>query len=267
MRRRKTGCIGRILNILTAALLTLALITAVVIGILLFSPGLREPVQQFLMVQLQGTPIPTPTLIPVAVVPTLTPTPTPERLLPTFTPRIPTATPTPLPTNTRRPTSTPTATPIFPTKTPTRTPTPTATNTPLPTPTGPTPTPSPTLSAFPFTKSDVSPFYLQNFANSAGCTWMGVAGEVLDLNRNPVLPGSYVVHVWGSGIDARLVVGSAPDYGPSGWEQFLFNEPVVRDYNVQLETPNGTAVSQVYRFQTRASCNENLVKFDFVQNH
>ncbi|RMG90027.1 MAG: hypothetical protein D6706_20365, partial [Chloroflexi bacterium] len=66
------------MNILTAALLTLALITAVVIGILLFSPGLREPVQQFLMVQLQGTPIPTPTLIPVAVVPTLTPTPTPE---------------------------------------------------------------------------------------------------------------------------------------------------------------------------------------------
>jgi hypothetical protein len=76
-----------------------------------------------------------------------------------------------------------------------------------------------------------------------------------------------VVHVWESGIDERLTVGSASDYGPSGWEQFLFNSPVIRNYNVQLETPNGTAVSQVYNVQTRASCNQNLVKFDFVQNH
>jgi len=96
---------------------------------------------------------------------------------------------------------------------------------------------------------------------------MGVAGEVLDLLRNPVTAGSYKVHVWGSGIDERVTVGRAPDYSPSGWEQFLFNSPVVRDYNVQMETTNGTAVSQVYSIQTRASCNENLVRFDFVQNH
>lgn len=96
---------------------------------------------------------------------------------------------------------------------------------------------------------------------------MGVGGEVLDLFRNPVTAGSYKVHVWGSGIDERVTVGTAPDYSPSGWEQFLFNSPVVRDYNVQLETVNGTAVSQVYNFTSHASCNENLVRFDFVQNH
>ena len=96
---------------------------------------------------------------------------------------------------------------------------------------------------------------------------MGIAGEVLDLNRNPVEKGSYRVHVWGSGIDNRLTVGTAPAYSPSGWEQFLFDSPVVRDYNVQLETNNGTAVSQVYSVQSRASCNQNLVRFDFVQNH
>jgi hypothetical protein len=96
---------------------------------------------------------------------------------------------------------------------------------------------------------------------------MGVAGEVLDLNRNPVVVGSYRVHVWGSGLDERVVVGGAPAYSPSGWEQFLFNSPVVRDYNVQLETPNGTAVSQVYSIQTRASCSQNLVRLDFLQNH
>jgi hypothetical protein len=96
---------------------------------------------------------------------------------------------------------------------------------------------------------------------------MGIAGEVLDLNRNPVPAGSYRVHVWGSGIDARLTVGTAPAYSPSGWEQFLFDSPVVRDYNVQLESSSGTAVSQAYSVQSRASCNQNLVRFDFVQNH
>lgn len=96
---------------------------------------------------------------------------------------------------------------------------------------------------------------------------MGVAGEVLDLNRNPVAVGSYIVHVWGSGLDERIKAGSAPDYSPAGWEQFLFDSPVIRDYNVQLESVNGTAVSQAYRIQTRSNCNQNLVRIDFVQNH
>jgi hypothetical protein len=90
---------------------------------------------------------------------------------------------------------------------------------------------------------------------------------VLDLNRNPVPPGQYRVHVWGNGMDQRPNVSGAPAYSPSGWEQYVANSPVVRDYNVQLETENGTAVSQVYTVQTRASCNQNLVRLDFVQNH
>ena len=90
---------------------------------------------------------------------------------------------------------------------------------------------------------------------------------MLDLNRNPVSIDSYRVHVWGSGIDERVVVGGAPGYGPSGWEQFVFDSPVMRDYNVQLESPNGTAVSQIYRVQTRPNCNENLLQINFVQNH
>ena len=90
---------------------------------------------------------------------------------------------------------------------------------------------------------------------------------MLDLEQNPEQVGSYRVHVWGSAIDERVLVGSAPDYGPSGWEQFVFNSPVMRDYNVQLESPNGTAVSQIYRVQTRTSCTENLLQINFIQNH
>lgn len=117
-----------------------------------------------------------------------------------------------------------------------------------------------------FTKTEISPLYLQNYANGAGCNWLGIAGEVLDSNRRPVRAGTYRVHVWGNGIDTHSLVGNAPAYSPSGWEQVLFNAPVVRDYQLQLETMDETAVSPIYAVQTRASCNQNLVRFDFIQD-
>lgn len=214
---------------------------------------------------------PTPTLLAAAVAPpTFTATPIPTetadigQLPPTHTPVPQQNTATPVPINTLRPTLTPSITPTFPPPTPTKTPTPTPTDTPTP---GPSPTATSTLSPFPFTKDTVSPQYLQNFANTAGCNWMGIAGEVFDLQGNPVPNGEYRVHVWESGVDQRVAVGDAPRYGPSGYEQFLFDAPRVQDQNIQLETTNGTAVSQVYRVQTRASCNQNLLYFVFVQNH
>lgn len=185
-------------------------------------------------------------------------------LPPTLTPARTQASATPAPVNTLAPTLTPSVTPTFPPATPTRTPSPTPTDTPTP---GPSATATATFSPFPFTKDQTSPQYLQNFANSAGCNWMGVAGEVLDLEGSPVGQGQFVVHVWDSGIDERVNVGGAPAYGPSGYEQFIFDAPRVQEHSIQLETTNGTAVSQVYRFQTRASCNQNLIWFIFVQNH
>jgi hypothetical protein len=185
-------------------------------------------------------------------------------LPPTLTPARAQDMATSAPVNTLAPTLTPSVTPTFPPPTPSRTPTPTPTDTPTP---GPSATATATFSPFPFTKDSASPQYLQNFANSAGCNWMGVAGEVLDLDGNPVTPGQFVVHVWDSGIDQRVKAGDAPAYGPSGYEQFIFDAPRVQEHSIQLETSNGTAVSQVYRFQTRASCNQNLIWFIFVQNH
>ncbi len=90
---------------------------------------------------------------------------------------------------------------------------------------------------------------------------------MLNLQKNPVAIGSFRVHVWGEGVDQRALAGSAPLYSDSGWEVILADAPAVREYNVQLESQNGTAVSQVYRIQTRASCDDNLVRIDFIQNH
>ena len=267
-RSRQSGCLSSLTNVLAALLLIVALVAVGAFAVIFLVPGaVDNPFAAIFEADRAAAEIVPPTLAVAAALPTVTPTPTEEPLQPTWTPLAVPPTTTSLPGNTRLPTSTPSLVPTLPSRTPTPTHTPTPSNTPTPTPTGPTPTPSATRSAFPFTKTDNSPFYLQNYANTAGCNWLGVAGEVLDLNRNPVSPGSYVVHVWGSDIDERLLVGSAPAYSPSGWEQFLFDSPVIRDYNVQLETPNGTAVSQIYRVQTRSSCNENLLRLDFTQNH
>jgi hypothetical protein len=267
---------GRLMSVAAALLLLVSLSIAALVALFFLAP---ERVPQMALLQ-DPPPLPTlmlplamlpeeglPTLVPVIQLPSPTPTPEEPALAPTWTPPAVAPSATPLPLTTLKPSVTPSPLPTFPTKTPTPTYTPTNTNTPTATPPGPTPTPSPTRSAFPFTKTDNSPFYLQNFANNAGCGWLGLAGEVLDLDRNPVSIGSYRIHVWGSGIDERLVVGSAPNYGPSGWEQFVFDSPVMREYNVQMESPNGTAVSQIYRVQTRANCTENLLQINFVQNH
>ena len=267
-RKQRRGCGSVIQNVIAILFLLVALLVVAGFAAVFFMPDLLEltPLASLVRTE-QTTAGAAPTVAVAAMVPSMTPTNTPNSLLPTWTPRSEEPTPEPLPTNTRRPPAEPSITPTIPTRTPTPTATNTPTSTPTETPIGPTPTSSPTRSSFLFTKSDTSPFYLQNFANNAGCNWMGIAGEVMDFSLNPVPAGSYRVHVWGSGIDARLTVGTAPAYSPSGWEQFLFDSPVIRDYNVQLESSSGTAVSQVYSVQSRASCNQNLVRFDFIQNH
>ena len=274
--KQQTGCAGRLMSLVAALLLLLSV--AVVTAIVLFFVAperlpdisfadIEQALPTVAMPIALATPEDLPTLVAAIELPSETPTATEPPLDATWTPVPVQASATPLPFSTLKPSLTPSPLPIFPTKTATPTYTPTSTNTPTATPPGPTATPTSTRSAYPFTKTDNSPFYLQNHANNAGCGWLGIAGEVLDLERNPVLVGSYRVHVWGSGIDERVIVGGAPDYGPSGWEQFVFDSPVMRDYNVQLESPNGTAVSQIYRVQTRTSCDENLLQLNFVQNH
>ena len=78
---------------------------------------------------------------------------------------------------------------------------------------------------------------------------MGVAGQVFDLSGQPVPNGAYMIWVTESGVNQQTFAGSALAYGPSGWEVFLGQDhPVVLNYRVQLFSPNGTPVSQVYEF-------------------
>jgi len=259
-----------VMNLL-AGLLILASIGVIILLILVFVIE-DNPVADLFA---EDTPEPMPTRVarlelptsPAATAPPTEPSggARPEIEVPATNTPVPLgSTATPRPIGTLRPTLTPSVTPTFPPATPTRTPTPEPTETPTP---GPSPTATNTRSAFPFTKDLVSPQYLQNYANNAGCNWLGIAGEVFDINGNPVPKGQYRVHIWDSGVDQRVNVGDSLAYGPSGFEQFVFNAPRVQDHNIQLETASGTEISQVYRVQTRASCNQNLLYFVFVQNH
>lgn len=271
-KQQAPGCSSLLLNGVAALLMFSACFLIFGFGLVLFAPDLLPSFSFFERladpgeINLNEIDLGEgfPTMAAAAVIPSNTPTPL---IRATFTPLPSAPSATPIPVSTLRATMTPSIVPTFPSKTPTPTFTPTPTRTPTPSPTGPTPTPSPTRSAYIFTKSDLSPFYLQNHANNAGCGWMGIAGEVLDLNRLPVGAGQYRVHVWGNGIDERPSVGAASNYGPSGWEQFLGESPTAAEYNVQLETTSGTAVSQVYRVQTRAACSQNLTQIDFLKNH
>jgi hypothetical protein len=264
--RSSGGCAAALINILTIGIILIVLLVIGAVVAAFLAPDLVSPLADLLQTDRTAVALePTPTLVALAVVPTATDTPTPPRLAPTWTPAGPETSGEATATNTRRPTSEPSITPTFPP--PTNTPTPTDTPTPTETP-GPSPTATNTRSPFPFTKTADSPTYLQNFANNAGCSWMGIGGQVFDVQGNPVPQGAYQVHVWGSGVDARVPVWSAPAYGPAGWEQFAgVNAPEVRNYNVQLETTSGTAVSEAYPVQTHAACNQNLVLFNFLQNH
>ena len=273
----RRGCIV-LVNVLTVAVVGLIVLVVAGLVLLLAAPDLFVSVAGPLGEGLdlpareeEATPVPSPTLAPVAVFPPTTDTRFPFALAATWTPRPDAPTVVPSATSTRRPTLIPSITPTFPprTATPTPTNTPTATYTPSATPTpGPSPTPTNTPSAFIFTRSNDSPIYTQNYANAAGCDWLGIADGVSNVRGNPITGGQYQVHVWGCGVDVRVLAGSAPSYSTygAGYEVYLLDEPAIRTCNVQLETASGSAVSRVYTVQTGNACNTNLTLFNFVQN-
>lgn len=268
MSQRSPKPFDRFANIFTAAILMVLLIMVLAFVLFLARPGLFPGIADALKAP-SPTPPQVPTAAAVVVAPTETATPLPT-VAPTNTPP---ATPTFAPPTATRIQKAPTGTPP-PTESldgkqlvpPTRTPTPTPTPTWTPTPRGPTPTPTNTPSAFIFTKTSDSPIYLRNYANNAGCDWSGIAGEVLDVQGRPVAVGLYRVHIWDGGIDQRIDTSSKREYGASGWEQYIYSEPVARSFNIQLETVSGTPVSEVYRIQSKSSCNQNLLYFIFIQN-
>ena len=272
---------ARVFNILTL----IFLIATIVFGVWVVLRMLQPPpqtaqsvaavptIQQLPTLTATSTPTNTPlptftpsnTPVPPTIAPTRTPTNTPVPVLPTIaptdTPRptdttVPTSTVTPIPSNTIIPSITPSLT-----LTTTLPVTPTVPETPgsgfVAQPTQPPPSP------FPFTLKDGQVIFSGNFANSAGCAWQGIGGQVFDVNNQPLT--NVRAHVFGSGIDTFAQAGSNSLYGPSGWEVPVGTVLSGNTYQVELQTVNGTIISQpVTVVFTANDCQRNLALVNFI---
>ena len=217
-----------------------------------------------------GAPTPRPTWTPSST-PTDTPTPT-ETPTGTLTPtETPTATPTqtgsPTPSITPTLTISPTVTvsPTF-TLSPTNTlPPPTATftrtPTPLPpaTPLGPTPTP---IVEFTFMVQPGSVILRENYGNTAGCNWQGLAGQVTTDRGEPLV--GVEVRVRGEGVSPATLSGTAPFYGPSGWEIKVADGPNTGRYVVELWVA-GQQASPGQEIVFPGACQQNLATLNFIR--
>ena len=220
------------------------------------------------------TPIVLACYLLIFILPTL-----PLNPFPPYSLAVATLAPTTTPLPTAKPTLTPTATSTATdTSTPTRTATPTDTPRPtvaitgtrrglLPTVTRtPTETPTigPTQSPFNYTAE-----VLYQRAQLYGSNWSGIAGLIfgLDLKHQAGIG----VKAWGDeplGADGQLrPSGTAPQYGPSGWEFTLGDKPVSGKWNVQLLGPTGERLSPIVEIDLQGDPRANLAYVIFRQNH
>lgn len=262
---------SRVYNLVSLVFLLLAFVVIIFVIVRMAGPAAARP-----------TPVVN--VATVAVLPTETATHTPTNtIIPTWTD---TATPTETATSTDAPTLTPSNTPppsaTFtdtppPTDEPSITPsltitntlaptlTPLMTDTPIPTE-APNFTPQPTEpppSPFPFDWKDGQVIYTTNFANTAGCAWQGIGGQVFDLNDQPLT--QIRIHVFGSGIDTYAVSGSNTLYGISGWEIPVSNAVSTNTYLVELQTSQGTIISPQVQVTFTGDCSRNLALVNFEQ--
>lgn len=188
--------------------------------------------------------------------PTVTPTetgtatPTPTRTLPaTFTPVPPSATPTSTATHTTTPQ--PSMTPSL-TFTPSNTPTPT--DTPVP---------------FPY-RLQGEPQFRDNFANSLGCDWQGVGGQVFDTVGQELQPeqaNRLRIHIFNDRVDTVLRLGTNSFYGErTGWEVRTSGAPARELVYVRLELVDGTPQSNDAQINFPSGCDSNLAVVNFMIN-
>lgn len=129
------------------------------------------------------------------------------------------------------------------------------------------PTRFPTLTPSPASAGGVFPFELAGgqvmFQDYPGCEWFGVAGDVSDMEGEPLT--GVRVRVWGEDVDEVTLSGTSPDFGASGWEVRLGDAPAVGQYQVQLLAPDDEPLSPAITFESLAACDADLILVQFLQ--
>jgi len=130
----------------------------------------------------------------------------------------------------------------------------------------------PTATLAPLGAQIGSPVAVKNFAHpELGCEWMGLAGQILDGDDQPMK--DLVVEVGGT-LEGRTVFGlaisgEADAYGPGGYEIVLGEKPVASSATiwVQVYDLNGDLISSPTFFSTYSDCDKNLIILNFVQSY
>jgi hypothetical protein len=242
-RRAARGSFDGFWNILTLAALLMTLCLGIAIVSIFVNPN--SPFN----------PFPPPTPLAIIELPTATATPI-NQLPPTWTlaPSVLAVVITEKPSATAPPIDTPL---ILPFSTPTLIPTSTFTMTPTK-PTG-------------YVAQSGAPFYVyaDSKGGDRGCSWLGVAGQVFNVDGAPVQGLTIFLggELEGKKMHLRTLSGSAILYGPGGYEIKLRDDPIKSKGTlfVQVYDQNGNAVSPEVYFWTYDECEKNLILINFVQ--
>jgi hypothetical protein len=135
--------------------------------------------------------------------------------------------------------------------------------TPTETPTGPTSTLEPTLSPYLYDLRAGQVIFTQNFANTAGCAWQGIGGQVFDINGLPI--NGLHLHVFNNQFDSTVDSGSNSLYGAAGWEVPVDSKISTNIYFVELLSPGGTVISPRIQVAFPSDCLKNLALVNFEQ--
>ena len=101
----------------------------------------------------------------------------------------------------------------------------------------------------------------------AGCNWMGVAGQAVDMNNSPVL--YLAIHIsgviGGKVLDYISLTGTAPSYGPAGFEFYLGDKTLASSETlwIQLVDQQNLPLTEQVKLTTYNDCSRNLVMIRF----
>ncbi len=113
------------------------------------------------------------------------------------------------------------------------------------------------------------PLPASEYDPARGCDWMGVAGQVYDIQGAPIKGIRVYVRAVldGSPIELIGMSGTALIYGESGYEIKLADQPIASNgqATIQLIDQAGLPLSSAYPFDTFDTCDENLILIDFQE--
>jgi len=114
-----------------------------------------------------------------------------------------------------------------------------------------------------------TPSYLINYLHpEAGCNWLGVVGQIFDLNGKPVI--GKIIEINGKFDGTEILglglTGSANYLGPGGYEIKLADAPKssTSPLRIQVFNSEGTPLSDPLSFSTYNDCNKNLIIINFL---